>query len=559
MQIEGTGSALWSVTRKHIVALLSEKQWIGDSVMVATMARIQSHQRAHAAEHEQSIGIDIPLMLPTLWATSIQSETAQSEGEADRCKREARSVRRRFLKCGTVPAAKVCFPVSVRGYGSRAGLNSGGHWVAVEITADREARTGSVVVHDGKFGRHVTLLTRLKSVFSIALATDHTDADTHLKLIGTTNKECPIQADGSHCACLAANALECLMLGHEVRFDTAATISMRRRRRMLLYTLQRAKQVSADVVVALQRAAEAEQRPRRERAQARVAQARADREERVDEIARAADSAYWRLVIDQPPDGWRRPISDPVEFVPGPAAQLRVALRGAQFLAGQRAQFRERWIAARVAEDSERRQNEAGGRTEATVDSAEVESREEESPDGGVDYDMDENGSDSEDESSHEPVQPQKPPATTLYATHDTIGGATQHTALTTARTCPHDTVGTTNDNTTDGRGERERGGESETEGERQAAQAKCYWGEADSDAKVARYVEILNANWKEEGVRIVMTEGFEVSRVVRGGSFIVWQRMPMPLWRHVLLDNGNPHRCRHLVPFYALKLMEGF
>ena len=199
-----------------------------------------------------------------------------------------------------------------------------------------------------------------------------------------------------------------------------------------------------------------------------------------------------------------------------------------------------------MAEDSERRQNEAGGRTEAAVDSAEVESREEESPDGGVDYDMDENGSDSEDVSSHEPAQPQKPPATTLNATHDTTGGATQHTALTTARTCPHDTVGTTDDYTTDGRGGRARGGESETEGERQAAQAKCYWSEADSDAKVARYVEILNANWKEEGVRIVMTEGFEVSRVVRGGSFIVWQRMPMPLWRHVLLDNGNPHRCRY-------------
>jgi len=341
MQIEGTGSALWSVTRKHIVALLTEKQWIGDSVMVATMARIQSHQRAHAEEHEQSIGIDIPLMLPTLWATSIQSETAQSEGEADRCKREARSVRRKFLKCGTVPAAKVCFPVSVRGYGTSAGLNSGGHWVAVEVTADREARTGSVVVHDGKFGGHITLLTRLKSVFSIALATDHTDADTHLKLTGTTNKECPIQADGSHCACLAANALECLMLGHEVRFSTAATISMRRRRRMLLYTLQRARQVSADVVVALQRAAEPERRLVSGRDQAVVAQAKADREERADEAARAADSAYWRTMIDQPPEEWRRPVSDPVEYIPGRAAQFLAAVRGAQFMAGQRAQFRE--------------------------------------------------------------------------------------------------------------------------------------------------------------------------------------------------------------------------
>ena len=365
VQIEGTAGAIWSIARRHIVALLNEKQWIGDSVLVATMAQIQSHQGAHAAEHEQSIGIDIPLVLPTLWATSIQSDTAASEGETGRCEREARRVRKRFLMCGTVPAAKVCFPVSVRGYRSGAGFDSGGHWVAVEIRADRAARTGSVVVHDGKLGGHVTLLTRLKRIFNIALASDPDDADTHLTLTGTTNKQCPIQSDGSHCACLAANALECLMLGHEVRFSTAATTSMRRRRRMLLYTLQRARQVSADVVVALRRAAEPERRPVRERDQAIVAQARADREEKVDEAARAADSTYWRTMIDQPPEEWRRPVSDPAEFVPGPTAQLLAAVRGARFLAGQRAQYRDRWVAARVVEDSEQRRAAAatdGGR-----------------------------------------------------------------------------------------------------------------------------------------------------------------------------------------------------
>jgi hypothetical protein len=35
---------------------------------------------------------------------------------------------------------------------------------------------------------HVTLLTRLKRIFNIALATDPNDADTHLTLTGTTNK-----------------------------------------------------------------------------------------------------------------------------------------------------------------------------------------------------------------------------------------------------------------------------------------------------------------------------------------------------------------------------------
>ena len=405
VQIEGTAGAIWSIARRHIVALLNEKQWIGDSVLVATMAQIQSHQGAHAAEHEQSIGIDIPLVLPTLWATSIQSDTAASEGETGRCEREARRVRKRFLMCGTVPAAKVCFPVSVRGYRSGAGFDSGGHWVAVEIRADRAARTGSVVVHDGKLGGHVTLLTRLKRIFNIALASDPDDADTHLTLTGTTNKQCPIQSDGSHCACLAANALECLMLGREVRFSTAATISMRRRRRMLLYTLQRARQVSADVVVALRRAAEPERRPVRERDQAIVAQARVDREEKVDEAARAADSTYWRMMIDQPPEEWRRPVSDPAEFVPGPTAQLLAAVRGARFLAGQRAQYRDRWVAARVVEDSEQRRAAAAtdGGMKAAVDSgAEVESREEESPDGGEDYDMDRSESDSESESNHE-------------------------------------------------------------------------------------------------------------------------------------------------------------
>ena len=79
-------------------------------------------------------------------------------------------------------------------------------------------------------------------------------------------------------------------------------------------------------------------------------------------------------------------------------------MRGTGFLASQRAQFRERWIVARVEEDSARRRREVGERTEAAVDCADVESREEESPDGDEDYDMEENRSDSEGDSNHEPV-----------------------------------------------------------------------------------------------------------------------------------------------------------
>ena len=106
----------------------------------------------------------------------------------------------------------------------------------------------------------------------------------------------------------------------------------------------------------------------------------------------AADSANWRTMLYQPPVEWRRPVSDPGEYVPGRAAQFLAAVRGAQFMAGQRAQFRERWIAARVVDDSKRRRVTAatdGGAKAAVDSSAEAESRVEESLDGGEDYDMD--------------------------------------------------------------------------------------------------------------------------------------------------------------------------
>ena len=61
------------------------------------------------------------------------------------------------------------------------------------------------------FRPHIALLARLKRIFRIALATDPDDTLTHPRLTSVVDPNCPVQTDNSHCACLAADALECLM------------------------------------------------------------------------------------------------------------------------------------------------------------------------------------------------------------------------------------------------------------------------------------------------------------------------------------------------------------